>query len=556
MKAKQTDNCKADILVVDDTPDNLRLLIRILQKNGYKVRPVTNGSLALEAIKSSAPDLILLDIMMPDISGYELCQTLKAEPEFMEIPIIFLSALEEGINKAKAFEVGGCDYITKPFQVKEVLARVSNQLTVRSLQMELQEKNQKLTEQNVQMQQEITERKQVEQETKLLLEASQAISKSQDFESAIDVILSLICQTIEWNLGEAWIPSSDGKVLQCSKGRYVSNSSFSEFRKKSWELTFAPGVGLPGRIWLSQYYEWIEDISNAPEQVFFRSEIAAIVGLRSAFGVPIVSDDRVLAILIFYKEKTLEFQPRLLELVNAVATQLGALIKRKQAEAALRLQQEQTERLLLNILPKPIADRLQKEQKLIADHFDEVSVLFADLVGFTEFSSHKTPTQLVEILNEIFSEFDRLSELHGLEKIKTIGDAYMVVGGLPTPREDHALAIALLALEMQASLKRFNLKTGENFQLRIGIHSGSVVAGIIGISKFSYDLWGDTVNVASRMESNGSPGKIQVTAVTYKALKEQFVFEEREPISVKGKGKMLTYWLIESQSESLRSHLN
>jgi adenylate cyclase len=280
------------------------------------------------------------------------------------------------------------------------------------------------------------------------------------------------------------------------------------------------------------------------------------VGLRSAFGIPILSDDRVLAILIFYKDKVLEFQPRLLELVNAVATQLGALIKRKQAEAALRLQQEQTERLLLNILPKPIADRLQKEQKLIADHFDEVSVLFADLVGFTEFSSHKSPTQLVEILNDIFSEFDRLSELHGLEKIKTIGDAYMVVGGLPTPREDHALAIALLALEMQASLKRFNLKTGENFQLRIGIHSGSVVAGIIGISKFSYDLWGDTVNVASRMESNGSPGKIQVTAVTHEALKEQFVFEERGPIVIKGKGKMLTYWLIEEQNEFSRSNLN
>jgi urea transport system substrate-binding protein len=195
-------------------------------------------------------------------------------------------------------------------------------------------------------------------------------------------------------------------------------------------------------------------------------------------------------------------------------------------------------------LPKPIAERLQKEQKLIADHFDEVSVLFADLVGFTEFSAHKTPTQLVEILNGIFCEFDRLSESRGLEKIKTIGDAYMVVGGLPTPRGDHAQAIALLALEMQSALTQFNLKIGESFQLRIGIHSGSVVAGIIGISKFSYDLWGDTVNVASRMESNGLPGKIQVTGATYERLKEQFIFEERGKIAVKGKGEMLTYWLI------------
>ncbi|MEG4574009.1 adenylate/guanylate cyclase domain-containing protein [Microcoleus sp. N3A4] len=549
MKAEQTENYQADILVVDDTPDNLRLLIKILQKNNYKVRPVTNGFSALDAIQSSAPDLILLDIMMPDLDGYELCQKLKSDPQFREIPIIFLSALEEGINKAKAFEVGAADYITKPFQVKEVLARVSNQLTVRLLQMQLQEKNEELTAQNVQLHQEIAERRQVEMETSLLLKATQAISKSEDFDSAIDVILGLICQTIEWNLGEAWIPCSEG-VLKCATGRYVSDLSFAQFRQTSWQLTFSPGAGLPGRIWQSQQSEWIEDVSIAPKQVFLRSQIAANVGLKAAFGVPIVADNQVLAILIFYRDKFLECQPRLLELVSAVATQLGSLIQRKQAEAALKLQQGQTEKLLLNILPKPIAERLQKEQKLIADHFDDVSVLFADLVGFTEFSAHKSPTQLVEILNGIFSEFDRLSELHGLEKIKTIGDAYMVVGGLPTAREDHSEAIALLALEMQAALRRFNVKMGESFQLRIGIHSGSVVAGIIGISKFSYDLWGDTVNVASRMESNGLPGKIQVTAATYQRLKEQFVFEERGHIPVKGKGRMLTYWLIEEQSKS------
>jgi len=542
--AEQNDHYQADILVVDDTPDNLRLLIRILQKQGYKVRPVTNGFSALEAIQSSPPDLILLDIMMPDLDGYELCQQLKAEPQFSQIPIIFLSALEQGINKAKAFEVGGVDYITKPFHVKEVLARVSNQLAVRSLQIKLQENNQKLTEQNVQLHQEIAERRQVEMETRLLLRATQAISKSENFESAIDLILRLICETIEWNLGEAWIPSSDGQVLKCALGRYASDLSFSEFRQTSCQLSFAPGVGMPGRIWLSQQSEWIDDVSTAPEQVFLRSQIAANVGLKAAFGVPILADSQVLAVLIFYRDKNLECQPRLLELVSAVATQLGALIQRKQAEESLRLQQKQTERLLLNILPKPIADRLQKEQKLIADHFDEVSVLFADLVGFTEFSARKTPTQLVEILNGIFCEFDRLSESHGLEKIKTIGDAYMVVGGLPTAREDHAQAIALLALEMQSALTQFNLKIGESFQLRIGMHSGSVVAGIIGISKFSYDLWGDTVNVASRMESNGMPGKIQVTGATYERLKEQFIFEERGMIEVKGKGKMLTYWMI------------
>jgi adenylate cyclase len=548
MKIEQTDRYEADILVVDDTPDNLRLLIRILQKNGYKVRPVTNAFSAIDAIQSSAPDLILLDIMMPELDGYELCQKLKAEPQFSEIPVIFLSALEEGINKTKAFEVGGVDYITKPFQVKEVLMRVGNQLAVRSLQIELQEKNQKLTEQNVQLHEEIAERRKVAMETNLLLEATQAISKSDDFESAIDMVLKLICETIEWNLGEAWIPSSDGKVLKSALGRYASDLRFSEFRRISWQLTFESGVGMPGRIWLFQNPEWIDDVSNAPEQVFLRSQVAANVGLKAAFGIPIITDNQVLAILIFYREKALDCQPRLLELVSAVATQLGSLIQRKQTESALKLQQQQTEKLLLNILPKPIAERLQKEQKLIADHFDEVSVLFADLVGFTEFSAHKSPTELVEILNGIFSEFDRLSESHGLEKIKTIGDAYMVVGGLPTAQEDHAEAIALLALEMQIALKNFNVKRGENFQLRIGIHTGSVVAGIIGISKFSYDLWGDTVNVASRMESNGLPGKIQVTGEVYDRLNGRFTFEKRGDTLIKGKGKMLTFWLTGEKS--------
>ncbi len=547
MNTDKTDNHQADILVVDDTPDNLRLLIRILQKEGYKVRPVTNGFSALEAIQSSRPDLILLDIMMPDISGYEVCEKLKSDPHLRGIPIIFLSALEDVFNKAKAFEVGGSDYITKPFQVKEVLARVNNQLIVRSLQMELQAKNLQLTEQNDQLQEEIAERKQVEMETRLLLKATQSISKSEDFESAIDVILGLICETIEWNLAEAWIPDTDGKILRCARGNYASDVSFSEFRETSLTLTFAPGIGMAGRIFLSQQPEWIEDVSQVQEDVFRRFKNAGNVGLKAAFGLPILAEEKVLAVVIFYCEKSLECQPRLLELFSAVATQLGSLIKRKQAESALRWQQEQTEKLLLNILPKPIALRLQKEQKLIADHFDEVSVLFADLVGFTEFSAHKSPTQLVEILNGIFCEFDRLSESRGLEKIKTIGDAYMVVGGLPTPREDHGEAIALLALEMQVALTQFNLKIGENFQLRIGIHSGSVVAGIIGISKFSYDLWGDTVNVASRMESNGESGKIQVTEAIYEGLKDKFVFEKRGMTEVKGKGKMLTYWLLEKR---------
>ncbi|MEC4803900.1 MAG: adenylate/guanylate cyclase domain-containing protein [Jaaginema sp. PMC 1079.18] len=215
----------------------------------------------------------------------------------------------------------------------------------------------------------------------------------------------------------------------------------------------------------------------------------------------------------------------------------------RQSIRELKYEQARSEKLLLNILPEPIALRLKTEETTIAESYEKVSVLFADLVRFTELSNRVSPTELVEILNVIFSEFDQLCDRHGLEKIKTIGDAYMVVGGLPTPNPNHAVAIAEMALDMQARIRQFDRETGESFSLRIGIHSGAVVAGVIGIKKFIYDLWGDTVNIASRMESQGISGEIQVTEATYLLLKDRFYFEKRGNIEVKGKGLMTTYLL-------------
>jgi PAS domain S-box-containing protein len=229
--------------------------------------------------------------------------------------------------------------------------------------------------------------------------------------------------------------------------------------------------------------------------------------------------------------------------VMGIVGVIDDITQRKLAEEALYLEQQKAEALLLNILPKAIADQLKQNQtEHIAEHFDQITILFADIVGFTPLSSQMSPTELVNILNQIFSAFDHLAEQHQLEKIKTIGDAYMIVGGLPVAREDHAEAIAQMALDMQQAVSQFNHHP--SLQIRIGINTGSVIAGVIGIKKFSYDLWGDTVNVASRMESQGEPGKIQVTAATYEQLKHQFIFEERGEIEVKGKGRMTTYWLL------------
>jgi adenylate cyclase len=221
---------------------------------------------------------------------------------------------------------------------------------------------------------------------------------------------------------------------------------------------------------------------------------------------------------------------------------------RQMVEVRLRDEQEKSERLLLNVLPAEIAQQLKHDQSAIAHRFDEVTILFADLVNFTGLAAQISPIELVNLLNQIFSSFDRLAEVYGLEKIKTIGDAYMVVGGLPTPKSDHAIAVAQMALDMQKSISQFQTATGQSFQLRIGINTGSVVAGVIGLKKFSYDLWGDAVNLASRMESHGIVGKIQVSETTYLNIKNDYQLEKRGEIQVKGRGMVTTYFLINRHS--------
>ncbi|MDB9312507.1 adenylate/guanylate cyclase domain-containing protein [Spirulina sp. CS-785/01] len=216
----------------------------------------------------------------------------------------------------------------------------------------------------------------------------------------------------------------------------------------------------------------------------------------------------------------------------------------------LAQEKERSERLLRNILPESIACQLKQESQTIAETYKEVTVLFADLVNFTELSEHLSARELVTLLNAIFSRFDQLSEQYQLEKIKTIGDAYMVVAGLPEPREDHAQAVAAIALAMQETLREFNQQNGYSLNLRIGIHTGEVVAGVIGLKKFAYDLWGDTVNTASRMESHGMAGKIQVSQATYQYLKSHYHCQQRGIIPIKGKGEMQTYFLLAQRQDS------
>jgi adenylate cyclase len=218
--------------------------------------------------------------------------------------------------------------------------------------------------------------------------------------------------------------------------------------------------------------------------------------------------------------------------------------QRRDALAALRDEQARAESLLLNILPRSIADRLKAEHRTIADQFSSASILFADVADFTPLAERLPPAEVVGVLDRLFSHFDDLAERHGLEKIKTIGDCYMVAAGVPAPRPDHAGALALMALDMQTAMHSLDEIAQLGLELRVGINSGPVVAGVIGRKRFLYDLWGDAVNMASRMESHGTTGRIQITRETKELLEDQFVCEPRGTVAVKGKGEVEAWYLV------------
>ena len=403
----------------------------------------------------------------------------------------------------------------------------------------------------------ITQRKQTEailqaSETKLRMQqmALMELSKCHPlYQGDLDAALEKITETAAFTLSvervSVWFYNQDGSSLHCvdlyelspnqhSKGLELSASGYAEYFKALEAAERAIAAN---------------DARTDPRTCELWASYLSSLGIYSILDVPIRLGGRTVGLLSHEhvgspREWTLE-EENFASYVGYMASLAMEASDRKKAQAALRLEQEKAERLLLNILPEAIAQRLKQEQGLIADSFESVSVLFADIVGFTQLSSCIAPTELVNLLNQIFSAFDHLADRHGLEKIKTIGDAYMVVSGLPMPRGDHAEAIAEMALDMQKAVIEFSNNTGIDLNIRIGINTGPVVAGVIGIKKFSYDLWGDTVNIASRMESQGIPGHIQVTDFTYELLQHRYHFKHRGIVQVKGKGEMTTYFLTD-----------
>lgn len=309
MTTMQYLKAKTNILIVDDIPANISLLVQILSDRGYKVRVATNGKLALQSVRSNPPDLILLDIKMPEMDGYEVCRQLKSSDLTSNIPIIFISALDAVLDKVAAFTVGGVDYIPKPFEPMEVLARVEHQLRLREFQLELQTQNAQL---------------------QLLLTTAQAISSAVDVDSALEVILANVCQTLGWDLGQAWMPNTDGTFLEYRGGWYGSNICCSECQNEKKISYFAPGDGLLGKVWSCQNIEWLADVSQENESYFYPQ------GIKGALAIPIAFDSQVLAVLIFFQKEEMRPDERSLQLANAVANQLSAMIQRKKVEEDLQ----------------------------------------------------------------------------------------------------------------------------------------------------------------------------------------------------------------------------
>ena len=277
-------------------------------------------------------------------------------------------------------------------------------------------------------------------------------------------------------------------------------------------------------------------------QTFFEADAALLAqgpGHVQVYEAAVVYADKTHHDVIFYKAN---FSTREGKLAGLVGTLLD-ITDRKNAERDLASAKEDSERLLRSVLPETIAARLKKAPGIIADSFAEATVLFADVVGFTTLAANMSAPDLVSILNKVFSRFDAIAAEHGAEKIKTIGDAYMVVAGVPAPRADHVEVVAEVALAMREAIREVSRATNVPMALRLGMHTGPVVAGVIGTHKFLYDLWGDTVNTASRMESHGVTGEIQVTEAVKQKLEPRYCLIDRGLSTIKGKGEMRTFFL-------------
>ncbi|MDY7008040.1 MAG: diguanylate cyclase [Cyanobacteriota bacterium] len=472
MNKEKSQDLPGNILVVDDAPENLRLLASMLEHHGYYVRKAINGRIAINGAQISQPDLILLDINLPDIDGYEVCQKLKTFEKTKEIPVIFISSYTQEVDKIKAFEVGGKDYITKPFQLREVLARVENQLSTYKLQIELKERNSKL-------EQEILERERTEKQIRFLLLTTQAISATSDINSALEVTLNHICSNIRWDFGEAWLLNSDSSKIVYSQACYANEKSLYEFRNYSKKLTFTNYKSLPSRVWQSQKSEWIEDISQTSLDIFQRYDMAVKIGLKSCFAVPILWSDRVLGVLVLFKKEVIPKNQQLIDLVKAVANHLGVMIQSRKAEYTLKLANQRLHLLATLDGLTQVANRrhfdeyLEQEWQRMQQEGLPLSLIICDVDYFKLYNDSYGHQAGDDCLKKIAKTIYKMVDRPGNLVARYGGEEFAIV--LPKTDAKSAFRIAeTIRLEVQ-NLKIVHAKSEINEYVTISLGISSMI---------------------------------------------------------------------------------
>lgn len=481
------------LLLIHDE-NHIQVALRQVLGPHYRLETSTALEVSLHFLKEHAIALVLIEATLFIEIGADFCQQLKAHRWSRDIPIIVVGDRDPQ-KVAATFNAGAQDYLSLPLLAEAVTARIQARLND-------YRRCQQLSHQNRLLFAEVRERKQAEE---ALQQAE--VKYRRIFENA-----------------------TEGIFQTSREGRYISvNPALANIYGYASPDDLMHGITDVGkglyvqpqrRAELIVYLEQFDQIKGAESEVYRKD------GSKMWISETIRK--------VYDESKHFQYYEGIVHDIT----------ERRRMEMELRQQRQQADRLLVNILPYQIANRLKTGPRTIAENYDDVTVLFADLVQFTAASGQMDAKELVKLLNEVFSTFDHLAEKHGLEKIKTIGDAYMAAAGLPTPRADHIDAVASMALDMQAAIKQFQRPDGQSFQLRIGISTGPVIAGVIGVRKFAYDLWGDTVNLASRMESTGVPERIQVTAEVYERLRHRYHLESRGMVFIKGQGNLESYWLL------------
>jgi adenylate cyclase len=476
------------VLIVDDNPQDVSLLTRAFSQQNYRVLQSDNGADMFALMQQELPDLVLVDALVAGVTGYELCKQIKGNPDTEDIPIIFTSALNDAQSKVNAFAAGGADFISKPFQVEEVLVRAKHQLQLRDLQL-------RLGEQNVRLQLQIQENQELEGRYRSIIESS------------IDGIFQ---------------SSLDGHFISVNPAlaRIYGYDSPDDLMANMTNIGTQLYVHPTRRDGLNAYLKQNGQIVGAESRIYRKD------------GQKIWISENVRAVRD-HKDRILYYEGTVRDVTD-----------RRRMESALRHQRQETERLLASLLPASIADRLRDRREIIADRVENATVLVADIHGFTGLSQTLPPGELLELVARLFSSFDQLVETRNLEKVKTLRDVYIVAGGVHSPQENAAITCAQLAIAMQATAAQIQAELGLPFQLRIGLSTGSVIASVIGLKKITYDLWGDSVNLASRMQSSALPGKIQVAPDTAAQIHTQFILEPRGATEILGIGTIEPFWLL------------